>query len=150
MQTRGPMMRHWRLVNQMARITETDLVTAFEEGRLSSDAWAGMVNACGAEPLLERYFPEEKERACLCLYHTSLLTHYASTKPVRAKAECRVLLSRSVFHLRRSLVETVVHTPSTPAAATKADSSRGSPACHRQPTGSSERARPDASDMRRT
>ena len=46
MQTRGPMMRHWRLVNQMARITETDLVTAFEEGRLSSDAWAGMVNAC--------------------------------------------------------------------------------------------------------
>lgn len=46
MQTRGPMMRHWRLVNQMAKTTDTDLVTAFEEGRLSSEAWAGMVNAC--------------------------------------------------------------------------------------------------------
>ena len=46
MQTRGPMMRHWRLVNRMAKTTDTDLVTAFDDGRLSSEAWAGMVNAC--------------------------------------------------------------------------------------------------------
>lgn len=46
MQTRGPMMRHWRLVNRMAKTTDTDLVSAFDEGRLSSEAWAGMVNAC--------------------------------------------------------------------------------------------------------
>lgn len=39
-------MEHWRLVNQMAKVTDTDLVAAFDEGRLSSQAWAGMVNAC--------------------------------------------------------------------------------------------------------
>ena len=39
-------MQHWRLVSRMARTTDTDLVTAFDEGRLSSEAWAGMVNAC--------------------------------------------------------------------------------------------------------
>ncbi|MAY45561.1 MAG: hypothetical protein CML65_09940 [Rhodobacteraceae bacterium] len=46
MQTRGEMMRHWRLVNRMAKTTDPDLVSAFKDGRLSSDAWAGMVEAC--------------------------------------------------------------------------------------------------------
>ena len=31
-------MQHWRLVSRMARTTDTDLVTAFDEGRLSSEA----------------------------------------------------------------------------------------------------------------
>ncbi len=46
MQTRGSNMRHWQLVNQMAKTTDTDLVSAFVEGRLSADDWAEMVNAC--------------------------------------------------------------------------------------------------------
>ncbi|MEM8729971.1 MAG: DUF6455 family protein [Pseudomonadota bacterium] len=46
MQSNGPTMHHWRLVNRMAKATHTDLVAAFDEGRLSSQAWADMVQDC--------------------------------------------------------------------------------------------------------
>ncbi len=39
-------MRHWRLVNRMAKTTHTDLVGAFDEGRLTSETWAKIVGAC--------------------------------------------------------------------------------------------------------
>ena len=46
MQKRGDMMKHWRLVSRMAKSTDTDLVGAFKESRLTPDAWANMVTAC--------------------------------------------------------------------------------------------------------
>ncbi|MGV6846881.1 MAG: DUF6455 family protein [Marinibacterium sp.] len=46
MQPRGPMMRHWQRVSRMARSTDTDIVRAFDEGRLSPDTWSTMVTAC--------------------------------------------------------------------------------------------------------
>ena len=39
-------MRHWRLVNRMAKTTDTDLVRAFDEGRLTTENWSKMVEAC--------------------------------------------------------------------------------------------------------
>lgn len=39
-------MRHWRLVRQMAKATDTNVVDAFDTGRLSSEAWSQMVQSC--------------------------------------------------------------------------------------------------------
>lgn len=42
----GRMWDHLRLVTRMARATGADLVCARDEGRLSQEDWAGMVNRC--------------------------------------------------------------------------------------------------------
>ena len=46
MHRRGPMMDHWRKVNEMAKATQTDLSKAFDDGTLSSEQWAKMVSVC--------------------------------------------------------------------------------------------------------
>ncbi len=42
----GSMMHHLRLVTRMGRATGTDLVGAYEDGRLDQDEWARMVQSC--------------------------------------------------------------------------------------------------------
>ncbi|TMV09786.1 hypothetical protein FGK63_01580 [Ruegeria sediminis] len=44
----GKIMTHLRLVLGMGRATGTDIVAAHEEGRLSQEDWAGMVQTCRA------------------------------------------------------------------------------------------------------
>lgn len=42
----GDIMEHVRLVERMAKATDTDLVGAFEAGDLSQEEWAEMVQTC--------------------------------------------------------------------------------------------------------
>ncbi|MFC3613969.1 DUF6455 family protein [Lutimaribacter marinistellae] len=42
----GSLMHHLRLVMRMAKSTGTDLVDAYDDGRLSQDEWAHMVQTC--------------------------------------------------------------------------------------------------------
>lgn len=42
----GDTRKHLRLVAGMAKATDTDLVGAFEQGRLESEEWAEIVQTC--------------------------------------------------------------------------------------------------------
>ncbi len=46
MQILGKLMKHVRLIGRMADATQTDLVQAAEQGDLSQEDWADMVQTC--------------------------------------------------------------------------------------------------------
>lgn len=49
----GPRLTHLRLVRGMAKATDTDIVTAYKEGRLDQETWSNMVERCRACPSSE-------------------------------------------------------------------------------------------------
>ncbi|MHA6264999.1 DUF6455 family protein [Arenibacterium sp. CAU 1754] len=73
MEPLGELMKHVRLVSGMAKVTEADLVAAYESGALSQEDWAALVQTCRTcgwanrcEDWLQQTYPvEEAPKPCL-------------------------------------------------------------------------------------